>query len=219
MKTPMISILIAVLAVVSQQANAGVIAKYTVADFNGGNAQHGLWTANDYRDNTFEVQDGAFFTIFDNDGEVSAQLSGTATNNKKLAQIDLLFSDFKETYAYKREDGYNWNPSRDSVNDIDFFARMEGEIVIDGDIFHIDFCAACGYGFQFGMGANAKNANEMGGSAWVANQYQTGTQHWALNLSLSEVDVPEPSTLAILAVGIAGLVASRRTANKPNSHH
>lgn len=65
--------------------------------------------------------------------------------------------------------------------------------------------------FQFGIGADAKNKTEFGGSAWV-NTSKTASGHWDLNVAL--VSVPEPSVLALMGLGLFGLGISRRKVKK-----
>lgn len=211
MNTKFITLLSGLVLTLAQQANANVIAEYHVDNFHGGEGKHGLWTGNSFKDNTFDINKGTFFTIFeDENGKITGKLEGSASSDSQVAKIDLTFTNLQEEYRYKLENGFNWNPSIDDIHDIDFFTDMSGQIMIGETNYEIQFCEPCAYGFQFGVGANAKNAFELGGSAWVANQFHVNKEHWDLNLSFAAV--PEPGTLAVLSIGLAGLLVSRRTA-------
>jgi len=198
--------------------NAAIIEQYEVHNYNGGSAPHGLWTNGNYGDNTFSFNAGSLFTIEENAGVLSATLTGTATNDSLTAVFDLTFSDFAETFNYKHENGIAYDQVLDSP-DVDFFTALDGTITIGSDVYDIRLCDDCGYGFQYGTGANAKNPNELGGSAWISNQFMTGTQHWDLNLSFTPVPVtppgnpnpvPAPASLVLFGLGLLALGATRR---------
>ena len=92
--------------------------------------------------------------------------------------------------------------------DIDFFQTISGTIIIDGVNYAISNFM---HDFQFGPGANAKDATEFGGAAWVSATKAGNTSadpHWDLNLTFS--NVPAPAALGLLGLGLAGLGAAGR---------
>lgn len=219
-------------ASLSLSANAGLIT-YAVSDAenkHGNSIGHGLYTfgKNDTGNAKYSIQDGTFFTIDDKGtmatNDDTATLIGTAFNGRYFASINLSFSNFVETNNYKREHGKVYNPAADDImgviaapgnGDIDFFETIMGSITINSTEFAIETCIDCGgtadpYGFQFGDGANAKNPHHFGGSAWVGVAPNfNGASHWDLNLKFTEV--PEPSSIALIGLGLLGLGFSRRS--------
>lgn len=210
--------LVVATSLVGVGAHAAVI--YQVSDttrVNCAGAPHGLWTNTDMGSpscnaNFFSIQEGTTLTI---DGD-NAELSGSARNpNGVIAQISLTFSNHVETYNYKKEGGIAWSPM-DDTPDIDFFTKVLGTISIDDAVYKIDGFAG-GFGFQYGLGANAKVADAFGGSAWITSS--VGCQdksryacmrshHWDLNLDLKRVS--EGGTIGILSLGVAALGLMRR---------
>jgi len=194
---------------------------YDTGRVNCAGAPHGLWTNVDQgrpscSANYFSIQEGTRLVI---DGD-EAKLTGSAANPLgTIAKIDLTFSSFAETYKYKREGGIAWSPL-DDTPDIDFFTQVLGTIAIEDDIYLIDGLAG-GFGFQYGLGANAKRADEYGASAWVKSSLgcnQRGIQseysclrssHWDINIKLKQV--PEGGTLGMLGLGVIALGLMRRT--------
>ena len=208
-------------------ASAGLIAQYSIQDYNNGAGPHGLWTnGHSYGgDNTFEISSG-LFSIFDHAGVYTATFDAIAFNSKDhKAVINLDLTDFEELTAnvtYKKEGGKDpihivEDPlalASPTNEDIDYFKVLSGTV----DIFNVgpnpevlvnsfSMMNCCAPVFQFGNGANAKNPNEFGASAWI-NTSKTGAGHWDLNVSL--VAVPEPSTIALFGLGLLGMGFARR---------
>ncbi len=210
-----------VISCLSLTAKAALLAQYEVSNYSGGS--HGLW-APDYSPAFFSLN--GTFSIFENAGVITGELVATGSNGTNNATINILLEDFLETYAYKKENGVDYaaDPSLyDSTEiaaynniDIDFFETLSGTIDIDGTLFTVANCGPCGYGFQFGMGANAKTTDEFGGSAWISNQFHTGTQHWDLNLAFtpSQNSVDEPLSAFIFGLGLLGLGLARKKSRK-----
>ena len=151
----------------SSTAQAGVIATYDVINFNNGSAAHGLYTFGSYSPQVFNID--AVFTVSENGGSVkTAALVGTVWNSGNNGTINMNFWDWQDTGPYKQESGAAGGGL--ASGDADFFSQMDGTITIGTDVYSgIQSCAACdgnaGYGSQYGLGANAKNATELGASA------------------------------------------------------
>ncbi len=199
MKKIIISALIAYFSL--STAQAGIVAQYKVSNYNFGNAAHGLYTFGAYKPQTFTID--ALFTVFENNGHITATLDGSLTNANHSGTINLDFDDWRDNFNYKVEGGAN----NGGVN-ADYFVDISGTINIDANQFSISNCVQCGYAFQYGLGANAKNPNEFGASAWIQHAGQTGTQHWDLNLGFTAV--PEPGVLLLMSLGLIGLGLSKR---------
>ena len=182
-------------------AQAGIIAKYQVGNYNFGNAAHGLYTFGAYNPQAFTID--ALFTVFDNNGHITATLDGSLANANHSGTINLDFDDWRDNFNYKVEGGAN----NGGIN-ADFFVDISGTININNTQFSISNCDQCGYAFQYGLGANAKNPNELGASAWIQHAGHTGTQHWDLNVGFSAV--PEPGILMLISLGLIGLVLNKR---------
>ena len=121
---------------------------------------------------------------------------GDATNPDGLtASIDLGFGGWVDNHSYK-------GPG--DSNDADFFTTVLGTITIGATIYDIGQFVNP-YAFQYGLGANDKDPNEFGGSAWIqspgscANTCMS-SHHWDLNMTSAAV--PEPAPLALLGVGM-----------------
>lgn len=199
-------------------AQAGMV--FSVSDtsvVNCSDAPHGLWTGSDIGggdcSNYFSIESG-YFTVNDDD---TGTLKAKANNPDGLmANIDLGFGGFSDTLpeglSYKQEGGGGYDPATDDPN-VDFYQTIWGTITIDGYEFSINEIVD-GYAFQFGQGANAKDASEFGASAWIVptlgGDYTESSlsSHWDLNLKLTKV--PEPGTLAMLLAGLLSLVVIRR---------
>lgn len=181
---------------------------------------HGLWTNKEFGDgnpngckakaNFFSIQDGTQFILYNDSADSSdwyATLTGTAQNGHgQIASIDLTFENYLDAlidpYKYKVEGGSSYNPDAQ-----DFFTDVNGSIDVYGNSYAItDFVP--GYTFQYGLGANAKRADEHGGSAWVQSA-DIDSHHWDLNLKFEKASVPEPSILMLMLLGLVGLVGFR----------
>ena len=199
MKQIIMGVLIAYFSI--SAAQAGIIAQYKVGNYNYGSAAHGLYTFGAYQPQTFTID--ALFTVFDNNGDITATLDGSLTNANHSGTINLDFDDWRDNFNYKVEGGAN----NGGIN-ADYFVDISGTININATQFSISNCVPCGFAFQYGLGANAKNPNELGASAWIQHAGQTGTQHWDLNLGFSAV--PEPGVLLLMSLGLLGLGLSKR---------
>ncbi|GAA3955592.1 PEP-CTERM sorting domain-containing protein [Allohahella marinimesophila] len=188
-----------------------------------GGAQYGLWTnglalgsgsACSYH---YSINPGTNFTTFD-DG--TASFTGTATNGYGIeATISLNLFGFTTDYSPVKTGGSantaDWafytNLTEDSsitVGGVEYFARLVG--------------APDNIGtkpvFQYGTGANDKT-EAFGGSVWLdmysanGDALFTEPNHWDINFDLGPgvgLDVPAPSTIGLLALGIAALRLSRQ---------
>ena len=195
-------------------------ATYHVTDtskVNCSGAPHGLWTNSDIDggscSNYFSI-DGSLEIVTDdaNSDNWYAELTATAINPQNVeANIAIRFDDWADGHSYKQEGGAPYD-----INQVDFFTKILGVITIDNVDYDIDGFAG-GYAFQYGLGANAKDPNVLGASAWIrscTDGTATGlacmdSHHWDLNLEISPVPVPAAAWLFGTAlIGFIGL--SRR---------
>lgn len=192
---------------------------------NCSGAPHGLWTNNDIGggscSNFFSID--ATFTLYNDDADSNnwyAELLGTATNPQSVvANIDLTFSTWSDAIApgqtYKKEGGAAYDPAT-----MDFFSDVEGSISIGADNYLFGNMVPT-YTFQYGQGANAKDPNEFGGSAWIQALNMNGqpgpgalmaSHHWDLNLTFTPVTVPGPASIVVFSLGLLGFGVFRKKA-------
>ncbi|MEO0870642.1 MAG: PEPxxWA-CTERM sorting domain-containing protein [Pseudomonadota bacterium] len=176
---------------------------FEATNFNGGSGKHGLWTNTTFDKNAFTFQNDVIFTV-DRANKVGS-LTGTAINKDGLlAEIDISLSGFLDKlvgtgFKYKEEQGVPYSPASDDP-DLDFFSKAVGSITINGTVFNLSSDPfRHNTVFQFGKGANAKNPNEHGASAWINIDGQS--KHWDFNFAMSPV--PEPATWLMMILGLA----------------
>jgi hypothetical protein len=201
----------------SNIANASIINQWSVSNAagncNGG--PHGLWT-NDSNyggncGNFFGFQTNSFLTEFD-DG--TATLLATAKNQAGVtAVIDINYSllqnhtDFTGTIKGEQlGDETSWG----------FYTLAEGSITINNNIYTLWGDGLAGdTSLQIGDGANDKTSI-FGASSWlnIQDSDQKTLSHWDLNMELTATTVPEPSILALLALGLVGIGFARKSKNQ-----
>lgn len=215
---------------VSLPASAAVIQGFDVknsGELACGCAEYGLWTntlTSSKVSKYFSIDAGTTFLRSD-DG--TARFTGSATNPlASTAIFDLTFTGYQDNYSVVKTGGTaqqaDWNfytgltaDSKITVGGVDYFAQLVGAPNNVGSM----------PVFQYGTGANDKNA-AFGGSVWMDMYSADGTalfagnKHWDINFNLTEnpnlvpdtnVDVPAPATLGLLALGIAAVRLSRRS--------
>tara|TARA_R110002110_G_scaffold119309_1_gene293712 strand:- start:16856 stop:17527 length:672 start_codon:yes stop_codon:yes gene_type:complete len=202
---------------ISFSSHASIIFDVTnTLDVNCAGSPHGLWTNSDLVggncSNYFSME--GTFTLYNDDADNAnwyAVLSSTAINPQNTnADVNLTFSGFQDSWSpYKQEDGAPYNPST-----MDFFTNILGTIDIAGTSY--DFDSFVGdYVFQYGEGANAKDENEYGASAWIQSA-DISSHHWDINLTLTPslgdfvVEVPEPSPLLLYTLAILSFVMAKK---------
>ncbi len=203
------SVLLLACSLIALSSQASVIYGVTnTSKVNCTGAAHGLWTNSDISggscSNYFSI-DGTF-TLNNDDADSAnwtAILDATALNPQSIsADIYLTFSGFNDTWGtYKQEGGAAYDAAT-----MDFFSGVMGTIDIDGTEYDIDRFVG-NYAFQFGEGANAKDENEFGGSAWIQSD-DMNSHHWDFNLTFTEV--PEPSSILLFGLGMFGFSLARK---------
>lgn len=177
----------------------------------------------------YDVGDDNFFEVDvqDDPKDTTGRLFGTAVNRDGLiASYDIELSGFLErSEEYKQFNGAEYDVLTDT-NDVDFFESMTGIITItdptSGIATEFEIIGYTGGLFQYGLGANAKDAELFGASSWfdVMNVDTHEIFKWDFNLVLTLGGdgrppnvVPEPSVLAMLGIGAGAAfsaVAKRR---------
>ncbi len=223
---------IALVATLVSFSAHGALTTYAISDAenkHGIPLGYGLYTfgKNDTGEAKYSIQPNSFFVI--DDVANTATFQGTASNGTHTAVFDIMLSGFQETHSYKREGGKEYIPAIHDLpgvlaapgnGDIDFFSSILGTITIDGEIFDVQQCIDCPntntpFGFQFGDGANAKNPNDFGASAWIGVGPNFNMKsHWDFNVKLTKV--PEPATAAMLLTGLAVAGLRRRRLARSN---
>lgn len=223
------------LAAFTASASQAGITTYEVDSYADAKGAHALWTNKDFRDNKFKAS--SLLLTVDDRGTASvaddtARLHGVVNSSRQTAVVDLMFSGAmqaldKKNYRYKKENGLRYNDLFKNNNSPLFWSDISGSIRVDQDVYDVDRHVLNNgklFTFQMGYGANAKSKTDFGGSSWVqtckngvtAGMKCMDSHHWDLNLKLTkkESDVPEPSVFALMALGAAGLFASRRMMKK-----
>ena len=208
---------IAALLIVNS-ANAGIINQWSVSDAAGNctGGPHGLWTntlklGSGNCKNYYSFQGNSLLTEFD-DG--TASLMATAENPGGIeAMIKIMFSGLQDYDAFTNSGSSTAKVKGKQHGDEttwSFYTFASGSITIDGDAYNLWGDGLAGdTALQIGLGANDKSS-VFGGSSWlnIANAQGDHLNHWDLNMSLTAV--PEPSIIALFAVGLLGLGFARR---------
>ncbi len=237
LKTTLSAFAIVLLAAMNGAHADLIVKQYSATNFNSGSGPHGLWTNGAPTPNEFSVQFGTFTTSYDtvNSNNNTAVLDFTAKNSaNNYAVVKLSLSGWLDSIAqsrYKKESGAAWSSTLGSVQDY-FETIVSGSVTfynnqadLNGnnplETVNIGALDATYNTFQFGIGANAKNATELGGSAWI-KETSSGitttafgnTSHWDLNLGFQLLStttvVPEPTSFVLFSTGLLALVPLRR---------
>lgn len=206
-----LQVAVAAIALCAASAPAAAeIITYKASNYQGG--QHGLYTSNlsGVKSPYFSFQNDVWFSV--NTMTNTATLTGTAINSfGKVAVLNIslgnpLGSISGTGFVYKGGGG-GYNAATDTPN-INFYSSGSGTITVDGTVFNLQSDPFAGQTvFQYGKGANDKNATEFGGSAWLLLN-EVRNDHWDINFALTPV--PEPSTWALMIVGVGAIGGGMR---------
>lgn len=196
---------------IAAPATAGSPIVYAVSDYTGGD--HGLWVnqLSSGANRFYSFQLGSTLTV-DVDNDIATLVAIAKNPAGSTANLALTFTGFSENLmgtgqTYKKESGFNWSAAVDGTNDIDFFTDATGTFDIDGTVYSLAANPfAGGHAFQYGNGANAKSATDLGGSSWLNVDGQPA--HWDINFNMTAV--PEPSTWAMMLLGFFAIGAGMR---------
>jgi hypothetical protein len=193
-----------VFVALSLSCNAALITKkWQVLDAEN---SHGLWTHNrDFNgDNFFNFDDDLFLTEYD-DG--TARLYGHASDSGVSWLIDIVWDGVNED-----PDGAVKAGGGQLLASWDFYHNLvSGSISTPDAGGFVANLARVGPALQIGYGANDKTS-AFGASAWLDINGEGKPTHWDLNMNLALVDVPEPSLLGLILVGLIGVGVVRRRA-------
>jgi len=209
---------------ITNTASAAMITdQWIVSDAveNCSGGTHGLWTntlqlGGGICKNYYGFQENSLLTEFD-DG--TATLVATAMNPGGIeAMINIMFSGLQDYNTFTSNGTSTDKVKGKSHGDEttwDFYTSASGDITINGVVYSLWGDGLAGdTALQIGLGANDKTM-AFGASSWLNIKYYDEDEksyeylrHWDLNMALTAV--PEPSIIALFALGLLGLGFARR---------